>query len=54
MKAALNRLVRCDSGASAVEYGLLALGMAVAIIAAGNLVGTALSTVVGKLSNNLS
>jgi len=37
---ALNRLSRCDSGASAVEYGLLMGLMALALISALNATGS--------------
>ncbi len=52
MKAAITRFVRCRSGASATEYGLLAMGMAAFIIAASKLVGTALNGVLTRLANN--
>lgn len=54
MKAAITRFVRCRSGASATEYGLLAMGMAVFIVAASKLVGTAINSVLAKLANNAS
>lgn len=40
VKNALNRLSRCDSGASAVEYGLLMGLMALALIGALNATGS--------------
>ena len=40
----LNRFLRDESGATAIEYGLIAAGIAVAIIATVNAVGTALNT----------
>jgi pilus assembly protein Flp/PilA len=39
----VSRFVRDDSGATAIEYGLIAAGIAIAIIAAVNALGTALS-----------
>jgi pilus assembly protein Flp/PilA len=36
----LSRFLRDESGATAIEYGLIAAGIAVAIIMAVNLVGT--------------
>jgi len=39
----LSRFVRDESGATAIEYGLIAAGIAIAIIAAVNALGTALS-----------
>jgi pilus assembly protein Flp/PilA len=38
----VSRFVRDESGATAIEYGLIAAGIAIAIIAAVNAVGTAL------------
>jgi len=52
MRAAISRFVRCRSGASATEYGLLAMGMAAFIVAASKLVGTALNTVLTRLANS--
>ncbi len=52
MRAAISRFVRCRSGASATEYGLLAMGMAAFIVAASKLVGTALNTVLTRLATS--
>lgn len=52
MKAAITRFLRCSSGASATEYGLLAMGMAAFIVAASRLVGTALTTVMTRLAES--
>jgi pilus assembly protein Flp/PilA len=38
------RFVRDDSGATAIEYGLIAAGISVAIIAAVQSLGTGLNT----------
>lgn len=51
MKARIVRFLRCRSGASATEYGLLAMGMAAFIVAASKMVGTALNIVLNKLNN---
>ncbi len=40
MKNLVTRFVRDESGATAIEYGLIAAGIAVVIIAAVQLVGT--------------
>jgi pilus assembly protein Flp/PilA len=40
----LIRFCRCDSGATAIEYGLIAAGIAVAIIAVVEGLGTNLNT----------
>ena len=43
MKTIFNRFIRDESGATAIEYGLIAALLAVAIIAAVSAVGTNLS-----------
>ncbi|MSP94558.1 MAG: Flp family type IVb pilin [Alphaproteobacteria bacterium] len=40
----IRRFLRDESGATAIEYGLIAAGVAVAIISAVNSVGTSLKT----------
>ncbi len=51
-----SRFLRDESGATAIEYGLIAAGIAVVIITAVNLVGTSLSTtftnIAGKITAN--
>ena len=49
----ISRFVRDESGATAIEYGLIAAGIAVAIIAAVQAVGTALNTKMGAVSAGL-
>ena len=44
MKNLVSRFLRDESGATAIEYGLIAAGIAVEIIAAVQLVGTNLTT----------
>jgi pilus assembly protein Flp/PilA len=44
MKALLKRFARDDSGATAIEYGLIAAGISVAIIAVVSGVGSKLNT----------
>lgn len=44
MRKLVSRFLRDESGATAIEYGLIAAGIAVAIIAAVQAVGTALTT----------
>lgn len=41
----VSRFLRDESGATAIEYGLIAAGISVAIIAAVNALGTQLSAV---------
>jgi pilus assembly protein Flp/PilA len=54
----MTNLVRCfvrdESGATAIEYGLIAAGIAVAIIVAVNAVGTDLSSLFGRISGKLT
>jgi pilus assembly protein Flp/PilA len=47
------RFLSDESGATAIEYGLIAAGIAVAIITAVNGVGTALSTNFTTISTSL-
>jgi pilus assembly protein Flp/PilA len=49
----ISRFVRDESGATAIEYGLIATLVAVAIIAALQALGTALSTTFTKVSTTL-
>jgi pilus assembly protein Flp/PilA len=44
MKNIVSRFVKDESGATAIEYGLIAAGISVVIIAAVQLVGTNLNT----------
>jgi pilus assembly protein Flp/PilA len=50
----LKRFVRDDAGATAIEYGLIAAGIAVAIITAVNTVGTNLTTTFNNVASNLT
>jgi pilus assembly protein Flp/PilA len=53
MKAFFVRFFKDDSGATAIEYGLIATGIAIAIIAAVNGVGTSLSGTFSTISTSL-
>jgi len=53
MKNLVARFVKDESGATAIEYGLIAAGIALAIIAAVQGVGSALSTNFGTISTSL-
>lgn len=53
MKNLVSRFVKDESGATAIEYGLIAAGIAIAIITAVNGVGTKLSTNFGTISSSL-
>ena len=48
------RFIRDESGATAIEYGLIAVGIAVAIIVAVNGVGSSLIGTFSKVSTNLN
>ena len=49
----LKRLIRSSRGATAIEYGLIAAGIAVAIIAAVNGLGDKISSNFVSISNSL-
>ena len=49
----LKAFLRDESGATAIEYGLIAAGIAVAIIVAVNSLGTNLNNEFGNVSANL-
>jgi pilus assembly protein Flp/PilA len=53
MKNLITRFVKDESGATAIEYGLIAAGIAVAIITAVNGVGTSLSSKFVAISTSL-
>jgi pilus assembly protein Flp/PilA len=54
MGLSIARFIRDDSGATAIEYGLLAAGIAVAIIATVFALGTDLNTTFSTVSNGLN
>ena len=53
MKNLVSRFMKDESGATAIEYGLIAAGIAIAIITAVNGLGTKLSTNFNTISNSL-
>ncbi|QIG96790.1 Flp family type IVb pilin [Bradyrhizobium sp. 6(2017)] len=53
MKAIFVRFFADEAGATAIEYGLIATGIAIAIIAAVNGVGTALTGTFNSVSSSL-
>ena len=53
MKNLIARFVKDESGATAIEYGLIAAGIAIAIITAVKGVGTQLSTNFNTISTSL-
>jgi pilus assembly protein Flp/PilA len=53
MSQHLSRFWDDQSGATAIEYGLIAAGISVAIIAVVNGIGTRLNTTFGSISTQL-
>ena len=53
MKNLVSRFVKDESGATAIEYGLIAAGIAIAIISAVNGLGTKLSANFNTISSSL-
>jgi len=53
MKNLFVRFLKDDSGATAIEYGLIAAGISVAIIAVVNGIGTKLNTSFNSISTQL-
>ncbi len=53
MKTLLSRFFNDESGATAIEYGLIAAGIAVVIIAMVNATGTNLNTTFSSIAANV-
>ena len=53
MRIMIRRFLQDNSGATAIEYGLIAAGIALAIIAVVNGLGTRLSTKFNSISSSL-
>ena len=53
MKSLVTGFVRDNSGATAIEYGLIAAGISVAIIAAVNGLGSKLTTTFSTVTNTM-
>ena len=53
MKSLVARFVKDESGATAIEYGLIAAGIAVAIAATVKTVGTALVTTFSSVATSV-
>ena len=53
MQRLVSSFVRDESGATAIEYGLIAAGIAIAIITAVNGVGSQLSLTFNNISTSL-
>jgi pilus assembly protein Flp/PilA len=54
MKSLVSRFVKDESGATAIEYGLIAAGISVAIIAVVQGLGSKLKTTFTSVSNALN
>jgi pilus assembly protein Flp/PilA len=53
MKNLIARFVKDESGATAIEYGLIAAGISLAIIAMVNGIGTKLNTQFSSINSSL-
>ena len=53
MKAMLKKFIADESGATAIEYGLIAAGISLAIIAVMNGLGTKLNTKFTAINSSL-
>ncbi|CAN5210414.1 Flp family type IVb pilin [soil metagenome] len=53
MKNLVARFLKNESGATAIEYGLIAAGISLAIIAIVNGLGTTLNTKFGSINSSL-
>ncbi len=53
MKNLIARFVKDQSGATAIEYGLIAAGIALAIITVVNGLGTTINAKFGSISSSL-
>ena len=54
MKNLVARFVKDESGATAIEYGLIAAGIALAIITVVNNLGSTMNTKFGSISSSLT
>ncbi|MDZ4367701.1 MAG: Flp family type IVb pilin [Afipia sp.] len=50
----VSRFLKNESGATAIEYGLIAAGISLAIIAAVNGLGTTLNTKFGNINTSIN
>ena len=53
MKKVFSKFLKDESGATAIEYGLIAAGISLAIIAAVNGLGTSLGTKFNDINTSL-
>ena len=54
MKSIFRKFAQCKSGATAIEYGLIASLIGVAVIASVKATGTNLNTTFNKIKGNLT
>jgi pilus assembly protein Flp/PilA len=54
MKSLVTRFAKDESGATAIEYGLIAAGISVAIITVVQGLGTKLNTTFANITNKLN
>lgn len=54
MKNLIARFVKDESGATAIEYALIAAGIGIAIITGVNALGTAINTKFGTIATGLN
>jgi len=54
MKNLVTRFLKDESGATAIEYGLIAAGISIAIIAVVQSIGTNMNATFAKVDNALS
>jgi pilus assembly protein Flp/PilA len=54
MKTPISRFVKDESGATAIEYALIAAGISIVIVAVVNGIGTNLNTIFGSVSSQLN
>ena len=54
MKSLINSFIADDSGATAIEYGLIAALISIAIITAATTLGSNLSTTFDKVAQNVN
>ncbi len=54
MKHFISRYVKDESGATAIEYGLIATMISIVVIATLNAVGSGLNTVFNQIASNLN
>ncbi len=54
MKTPISRFVKDESGATAIEYALIAAGISIVIVAVVSGIGTNLNAIFGSVSSQLN